>query len=58
MNRTIARRLEWLEERIRPAGEPKIIEVVFINPDGTEAEGGFKVEIPMYPSAQKRRRRS
>jgi hypothetical protein len=56
INRTLSRRLERLEEQMIPTGEPKVIHVVFINPDGTQAPGTFTVEIPAYSASQHQRR--
>lgn len=33
INRTLSRRLERLEDQMIPTGEPKVIHVVFINPE-------------------------
>ncbi len=48
MKKSLSRRLERLEERMIPIGEPMTIDVVFIKPDGTEAPGGFSIEIPSH----------
>jgi hypothetical protein len=49
IRRNLAHRLSRSEEQIMPAGEPKVIEIVFINPDGTQAPGRFTFKIPFYP---------
>jgi hypothetical protein len=46
------RRLERLEEEMMPPGPPTILHIVPINPDGTQAPGGFTFEIPSYRPAQ------
>jgi hypothetical protein len=52
------RRLERLEEEMIPTGPPHIFDVRFINPDGTEAPGGFQIEVPSYgPEPAHRMRR-
>ena len=53
--RNITRRLERLEEETLPAGEPKVIQVVFVSTDGTRKEGP-RYEIPAYPARRPRRR--
>jgi hypothetical protein len=54
ITRNITRRLERLEEET-PVGEPKVLQVVFVSPDGTEKDGP-RVEIPAYPAGRSRRR--
>jgi hypothetical protein len=49
ISRALTRRLEWLEEKVIPMGPPKVIDIVFINPDRTQAPGGFTFTIPFYP---------
>jgi hypothetical protein len=39
ISRTLARRLEQLEERLRPAAEPHIIQLVWVSGDGTRKDG-------------------
>ena len=46
INKTLARRLEQLEERMLPTGEPMIINVVYVNPDGSVDGEPLRVEIP------------
>lgn len=46
MNRTLSRRLERLEGRMLPVGNPKIIHVTYVNPDGTQAPGAYSVVVP------------
>lgn len=53
--RNIPRRLERLEEETMPVGKPKMIQIVFVSPDGTEKDGP-RYEIPTYPSRRSRRR--
>jgi hypothetical protein len=53
--RNITRRLERLEEETMPVGEPTVLQVVFVNTDGTERDGP-RVEIPAYPAGRSRRR--
>jgi hypothetical protein len=43
-SRTLARRLNKLEERFSPAAEPMKIQVVFVEPDGTP-NGGVEVLV-------------
>ena len=50
IRRNLMQRLSRPEEKTMPAGEPKVIEVVFIRPDGTQAPGGLTLTIPFYPS--------
>jgi hypothetical protein len=52
----LLRRLGALEEQMVPAGPPKIINVVYVNSDGTLAPGGYTIEIPSYGPAQDYRR--
>jgi hypothetical protein len=54
MTRNLACRLERLEEETLPVGEPTVIQVVFVNTDGTERDGP-RVEIPAYPAGGSRR---
>jgi hypothetical protein len=54
MSKTVARRLERLEEETLPVGEPKVIQVVFVSPDGTRKDGP-RFEIPAYPPGRPRR---
>ncbi len=51
MKRNLVRRLERLEERVIPTGESTTMNIRFINPDGTDAPGGFSIEIPSYGPA-------
>jgi hypothetical protein len=44
----LLRRLEELEARTAPTGEPVIVEVMYVSPDGTEALG-FRAELPTSP---------
>ena len=53
-SRNITRRLERLEEDTKPVGEPKVLQVIFVSPDGTEKDGP-RVEIPAYPAGRLRR---
>jgi hypothetical protein len=46
INRNLARRLKRLEDRMMPTGEPTIINVSYVNPDGTRAPGGYAVVGP------------
>ena len=41
----LLRRLEELEARTAPTGEPMVVEVMHVSPDGTE-ELGFRAELP------------
>jgi hypothetical protein len=52
--RTLTRRLERLEEQKIPMGETHIINVVYINSDGTEAPGGYQVTLPPCGCARDR----
>jgi len=45
------------EEQIIPTREPIVTDVVFVNPDRTQAPGGFTVTIPGCAPWQDRRRR-
>jgi hypothetical protein len=38
-----------------PAGEPKVIQIVYVSPDG-KREDGPRIEIPAYPAGGSRRR--
>lgn len=58
MSRSISRRLGRLEEQMIPSGEPLIMEVVFIEPDGTQAPGRFSFEIPAFRPSHDRHRRA
>ncbi len=35
---TLLRRLEELEDHFAPAGEPKVLQIVFVSPDGSREE--------------------
>lgn len=39
IGKTLVRRLEHLEYRLPPEGEPLVIQVRFISPDGTSTDG-------------------
>jgi hypothetical protein len=39
ITRNLARRLERIETRLMPAGEPLIIQVQFVSTDGSRVEG-------------------
>ena len=39
ITRNLARRLERLETRLVPAGEPVVIQVHFVSPDGRRTDG-------------------
>ena len=41
----LRRRIEELEARTAPTGEPAIVEVMYVSPDGTK-ELGFRAELP------------
>ena len=41
----LLRRLEELEARTAPTGEPMMVEVMYASPDGTK-ELGFRAEMP------------
>jgi hypothetical protein len=53
ISRNLMQRLERLEEQI-PVGEPMILNIVPINPDGTRAPGGFQLKVPAYSRVQGR----
>jgi hypothetical protein len=53
ISRNLMQRLERLEEQI-PVGEPMILNIVPINPDGTCAPGGFQLKVPAYGRVQGR----
>jgi hypothetical protein len=55
ITRNLTRRLERLEEETLPVGEPMVIQVVYVNTDGTERDGP-RVEIPTYLASRSRRR--
>src|ERR1035437_4583100 len=38
-SRNLSKRLERLEERMLPAGEPLILQIQFVSPDGTVEDG-------------------
>ena len=38
-SRTLSKRLERLETRMVPAGEPLVIQIEFVSPDGSVEEG-------------------
>jgi hypothetical protein len=42
---SLRRRIEELEARTAPTGEPAIVEVMYVSPDGTK-ELGFRAELP------------
>jgi hypothetical protein len=44
-SRNLSKRLERLEERMLPAGEPLIVQIQFVSPDGT-VEDGPQVIVP------------
>jgi hypothetical protein len=50
----LQRRLERLVEETRAAGEPMVIQIVYVSTDGTE-EDGPRYEIPAYPVGRPRR---
>ena len=39
IGRSLTRRLERLETRLLPAGEPLVIQVHFVSPDGSRVDG-------------------
>ena len=43
--RTLFKRLERLETRMMPAGEPVVIQVQYVSPDGT-VEDGTRISVP------------
>ena len=51
--RNLTRRLERLEDELIPEGEPKVLQIVFVDSDGTR-ELGHRVEIPSYSGAKGR----
>jgi hypothetical protein len=56
-SRSLARRLDRLEERMVPIDEPSsILKIVYVNSAGTEVPGGYQIEIPSYGRAQNNRR--
>ena len=55
IGRNLMQRLQRLEEQI-PVGEPMILNIVPINPDGTRAPGGFQLKVPTYGRVQDRGR--
>jgi hypothetical protein len=48
----LSARLERLESRLTPAGEPKVLQVVYITPDG-RSEDGPRYTIPASPNGTK-----
>jgi hypothetical protein len=42
---SLLRRLEELEARTAPTGEPVIVEVMYVSPDGIK-EFGYRAELP------------
>jgi hypothetical protein len=55
ISRNLMQRLQRLEEQM-PVGEPMILNIVPINPDGTRAAGGFQLEVPRDGRGQGRGR--
>jgi hypothetical protein len=55
ISRNLAGRLKRLEDRMIPTGEPTIINVVYVNPDGTRAPGGYSVVGPARSMLDRRR---
>jgi hypothetical protein len=55
ISRNLAGRLKRLEDRMIPAGEPTIINVMYINPDGTREPGGYSVVGPARSMVDHRR---
>jgi hypothetical protein len=51
ITRNLTRRLERLEEELIPAGEPKVIQIVFVDSDGSR-ELGQRLEFPSYKGAK------
>jgi hypothetical protein len=58
ISRNLAGRLKRLEDRMMPTGEPTIINVSYVNADGTPAPGGYQVGIRACSSVQDGRRRA
>ncbi len=46
ITKALTRRLALLEQQTVPAGEPHTINIKYVNPDGTEAPGGYTITVP------------
>ena len=44
-SRTLSKRLERLETRIIPAGEPLVVQIQYVSPDGS-VEDGPRISVP------------
>jgi hypothetical protein len=51
VSRKLSARLERLESRFIPAGEPIVLQVVYISPDG-RAEDGPQLTVPATPNGR------
>ena len=45
IGRTLSKRLERLETRIIPAGEPLVVQIQYVSPDGS-VEDGPRISVP------------
>ena len=57
MKENLYRRLDILEEERLSAGPPRILDVVFVKPDGTRAPRGLQVLFPRAAQRNNNRRR-
>ena len=53
--RTLSKRLERLETRLAPEGEPLLIHIQFVSSDGTIKEDGPVITVPAAGSAHRGR---
>ena len=58
MNKTLLRRLADLADHLQPPSEEprKVIQVVYVSPDGTK-ELGYRITFPRLPAVPDKRRR-
>ena len=56
MPRSLYRRMQQLEDRLVPGGEPLIIEVQFISAVDKSIVGGFQATVDQGPGTAKRSR--
>jgi hypothetical protein len=54
MNRTLARRLETLEERVIPDEEPSVMEVVFIDAATKQPTGRLELKLGVPEQSRSR----
>ena len=57
ISKSLARRLERLEENLLPVlEEPIVIRVFWLSPDGKREDSGIAFRLPAVPQPSKRRR--